>query len=58
MRGAKATFELVSRRLTFGKGLPSLMGRVIAAIFGLSFYEKYCCFVFRPANMEYVLRRR
>ena len=54
----KEPFELTACRLTFGRGLPSLMGRAIAAVFGRSFYEKYCCFVFRAANMEFVLRRR
>ena len=53
----KPPFELVSRRLTFGHGLFSLAGRAIAAVFGLSFYEKYACLVFRAGNMEFVLRR-
>lgn len=51
-----APFALVSQRLTFGKGLPSLTGRLIAALFGLGFYEKYACFIFRAANMEFVFR--
>lgn len=51
-----APFSLVSRRLTFGKGLPSLTGRAIAALFGLGFYEKYVSFIFRAANMEFVFR--
>lgn len=53
-----APFELVSRRLTFGHGLFGLLARAIAAVFGLSFYEKYVCLVFRAGNMEFVLRRR
>lgn len=53
-----APFELVSRRLTFGKGVPSLIARATAAVAGLSFYEKYVCLVFRAGNMEFVLRRR
>ncbi len=53
-----APFELVTRRLTFGHGFPSLTARAIAAVFGLSFYEKYCCLVFRAGNMEFTLRRR
>jgi SAM-dependent methyltransferase len=53
----KKRFELVSRRLSFGNGLPSLLGRSIAAIFGLSFYEKYFCFIFPARNMRFVLRR-
>jgi SAM-dependent methyltransferase len=57
-RNAPAPFELVSRRLTFGHGLPSLIARATAALLGFSFYEKYVCFVFRAGNMELVLRRR
>lgn len=53
----QAPFELVSRRLTFGHGLFSLIGRATAAVFGLSFYEKYVCLVFRAGNIEIVLRR-
>jgi hypothetical protein len=53
----KPPFELVSRRLTFGHGLFSLAGRAVAGVFGLSFYEKYACLVFRAGNMEFVLRR-
>ena len=34
----KKLFTLESVRLTFGKGLPSLTGRLIAAVLGLSFY--------------------
>src|SRR5258708_29777301 len=51
-------FELVVRRLFFSRGLPSLIGRAIAATLGCTFYEKYCCFVFRATNMEFTLRRR
>jgi SAM-dependent methyltransferase len=54
---SQQAFDLVSCHLSFGNGLPSLVGRGIAALFGLSFYEKYCCFVFRARNMEFVLRR-
>lgn len=57
-RNPAAPFKLVSRKLTFGHGLPSFMGRAIAVVMGLSFYEKYCCFIFRAGNMEFVLRRR
>ncbi len=57
-KDGKETFDLVSKRLTFSRGLPSLVGRAIAAVFGLAFYEKYCCFVFRAGNMEFVLRRK
>jgi SAM-dependent methyltransferase len=53
-----APYELVERKLKFGKGLPSLMGRALAAVLGCPFYEKYCCFVFRAGNMEYEFRRR
>jgi len=53
----KKAFELVSCNLSFGNGLPSLMGKVIASVCGLSFYEKYCCFIFRARNMRFVLRR-
>jgi SAM-dependent methyltransferase len=53
----KKLFDLQSVQLTFGKGLPSLTGRLIAAVLGLSFYEKYCCFIFRAHNMKFVLRR-
>jgi SAM-dependent methyltransferase len=56
--GAPPIFDLVSRQLKFGRGLPSLIGRAIAAVFGLPFYEKYCCFVFRAGNMEFEFRRR
>lgn len=52
------SFVLISRRLTFGRGIPSLIGRAIAAVFGLSFYEKYFCFVFPARNMEFVLQRK
>ncbi len=55
--GVPAPFELLSRRLTFGRGLPSLAGRMIAAACGLSFYEKYVCLILRAGNMEFVLRR-
>jgi SAM-dependent methyltransferase len=51
-------FELIERKLTFSRGLPSLIGRAIDALFGHTFYEKYCCFVFRAGNMEFKLRRR
>jgi SAM-dependent methyltransferase len=51
-------FELVECKLKFGNGLPSLIGRAIAAVLGYSFYEKYCCFIFRAGNMEFKLRRR
>jgi SAM-dependent methyltransferase len=50
--------ELVSRRLTFGNSLFALLGRAVAGVFGLSFYEKYVCFVLRAHNMEFVLRKR
>jgi len=53
-----APFDLMDRKLKFGRGLPAQIARAIAAIFGLSFYEKYCCFVFRASNMEYVFKRR
>jgi SAM-dependent methyltransferase len=52
----KKRFELVSIQLLFGRGLPSLLGRCIAACFGLSFYEKYFCFIFPARNMKFVLR--
>ncbi len=51
-------FDLVSCRLGFGKGIPSLLGRLLAAALGLSFYEKYCCFLFPGRNMEFLLRRK
>jgi hypothetical protein len=53
----KKAFDLVSAELTFGKGLPSLVGRLIAEFIGLSFCQKYCCFIFRAHNMKFVLRR-
>ena len=56
-RNEAVPFELVERKLTFGNGLPSLLGRAIAAILGYSFYEKYCCFMFRAGNMEFKFRR-
>ena len=56
-RDGKPPFELVSRRLTFGRGLFSIAARATAAVFGLSFYEKYVCLVLRGGNMEFVLRR-
>lgn len=56
-KDGRPPFELVSRRLTFGRGLPSLAARAIAAVLGLSFYEKYACLVLRAGNIEVVLRR-
>ena len=42
----------------FGAVVAISLGLARGGVFGLSFYEKYVCLVFRAGNMEFVLRRR
>lgn len=44
-------FDLVSRKLYFGKGVPGWPGWLISR-FSLNLYEKYFCFLFPARNME------
>ncbi len=50
------SMELVSRKLTFGRGLPSLGGRFLAALLSPTVYEKYFCHLFPARNMEFQFR--
>jgi SAM-dependent methyltransferase len=51
----KIKFELLSLKLSFGNGLPSLMGRLIAGL-KLHFYEKYFSFIFPARNINTKLK--
>jgi ubiquinone/menaquinone biosynthesis C-methylase UbiE len=54
--GPGSLYALLGRDLKFGHGIPSLAGKIVARAFGVSFYEKYCCFLFPARNMRFRLR--
>lgn len=53
--GTPKLFELVGRKLAFGKGLPGWPGWALSRL-SFDLYEKYFCFMFPARNMEIQLR--
>ena len=49
-------FELLERRLSFGSFLWSWPARLICAVGGVRFWERYFCFIWRARNIHVKLR--
>jgi len=53
--GQKKLFQLMQKKLYFGKGLPSLIGRLLYAI-SADMWERYFAFMFPARNINILLK--
>lgn len=54
-KGKTPLFRLLRKQLLFGKGFLSSIGRLLAFLARLDFYEKHLCFLFPARNMIFIL---